>query len=108
MEKSILGNFHGNEYEISVSVTDEALTLSLTSGENPKRWSNTFTKKDIEILTHRAKNAKRFNIFCKMLFASLNETSKSTLIDILSPYDMELIKSRKISERNSSFSQSKP
>jgi len=87
------------------------VTLTLATSDAPKKWSNSFSRQDIETLTSRAKNRKSFNIFCKMLFGSLENTSTSTLIDILSPYDMELIKSRKMSERNvqnKSFNKEKP
>ena len=111
MEKTQLGTFHGTEYEITVSENQNGLTVTLVETESLKKWSQIFSAQDIETLTEKAKNAKRFNIFCKMLFGSLDNTSQSTVIDILTPYDINLLKSNKMAQRrggNQSFSQEKP
>lgn len=96
MEKTQVGTFHGTEYEITVSEHQDNLTIVLVETESLKKWSQTFSAADIETLTEKAKNAKRFNIFCKMLFGSLENTSQSTMIDILTPYDINLFKSNKM------------
>lgn len=95
----MMGTFHGTEYEILVEVSQNFLTLTLSSLEQNQKWSKRFEKEEIESLTERTKNSKKFNVFCKMLLGSLDNTSTSTLIDVLSPYDMELLRSRKLSEK---------
>jgi mannitol-1-phosphate/altronate dehydrogenase len=75
MEKSVLGTFNNTEYQITVAVENQILTLTLISTESGVKWSRSFTQKEIETLTHRAKNAKSFSIFCKMLYGSLENTS---------------------------------
>lgn len=64
------------------------------------KWMKKYNKEEIESLTERTKNSKKFNVFCKMLLGSLDNTSTSTLIDVLSPYDMELLRTRKLNEKS--------
>jgi hypothetical protein len=96
----VVGSFHGTEYEITISITEDVLNVALVGTEKGTKWFKSFSKDEIENLTSRAKNAKKFNVFCKMVLGSLDNTSTSTLLDILSPYDMELLKSRKLGEKS--------
>ena len=96
----MIGTFHGTEYEISVTTNEESFNLNLVCTEHGTKWSKAFNKSEIENLTFRTKSTKKFNVFCKMLLGSLENTSQSTMIDILSPSDMELLKSRKIAEKS--------
>ena len=53
---------------------------------------------DVEEITHKAGNYKKFDIFIKMLLSSLykdTHTSNSVYIDLLTYADLELLKARK-------------
>lgn len=51
MEKSVIGSFHGTEYQITVSTSPEELTLTLVSTDSSTKWQKSFTKAEIENLT---------------------------------------------------------
>ena len=59
---------------------------------------NTLHYIDVEEITHKAGNYKKFDIFIKMLLSSLykdNTHSNSVYIDLLTYADLELLKARK-------------
>lgn len=46
-------------------------------------WANQFTSEQLEEITLKAKNPKKFTVFIKMLMSSLLGQTESVLIEIL-------------------------
>jgi coiled-coil domain-containing protein 61 len=50
---------------------------------------------DIEEISHKAGNLKKFSVFAKMLSSSFSKDNESVFVDILTFTDLELLKARK-------------
>ena len=50
---------------------------------------------DIEEMTQKTGNYKKFAVFVRMLSTALSRTGESVFIDLLTPSDLELLKARK-------------
>ena len=60
---------------------------------------------DVEEITQKAGNYKKFSVFVKMLKSALSKDSDSVFVDLLTTGDLELLKARKTgSLTNSSLS----
>jgi hypothetical protein len=57
---------------------------------------------DIEEISHKAGNLKKFSVFTKMLSSSFSKDNESVFVDILTFTDLELLKARKTGAKPSS------
>jgi coiled-coil domain-containing protein 61 len=56
---------------------------------------------DIEDITTKTGNYKKFQVFVKMVATALQQTSESVVMDLLTYADLEMLKARKMGqERN--------
>ena len=55
---------------------------------------------DIEEITHKTGNSKKFAVFLKMLQAALQQQGESVFLDILTYADLQALKSRKAGSAN--------
>jgi coiled-coil domain-containing protein 61 len=61
---------------------------------------------DIEEITHKAGNFKKFSLFTKMLYSAFSKTNDSVFIDLLTLADLEMLKARKAGSQSASVSTS--
>ena len=59
---------------------------------------------DIEEITHKAGNFKKFSVFVRMLSSAFSKESESVFIDLLTYNDLEMLKARKTASSSSSSS----
>lgn len=63
---------------------------------------------DIEEITHKAGNFKKFGVFTTMLCSAFSKDNESVFVDVLTFSDLEMLKARKMGGKastvNSSFS----
>jgi coiled-coil domain-containing protein 61 len=90
------------------------LTLEVEDEESGDRWSGEFTSQcmiiirgllsididcllflDIEEITHKAGNFKKFSLFVEMLSSAFSKSNKSVFIDLLTLSDLEMMKAKK-------------
>jgi coiled-coil domain-containing protein 61 len=69
-------------------------------------WKGEFNGKYVEDITQKTGNFKKFGVFVKMMQAALKQDNDSVYLDILTPHDLELLKSRKTGTGLSNASQS--
>ena len=50
---------------------------------------------DIEALTKKTENSKKFAVFVKMLSSALSRANDTVFIDLLTTADLEMLKARK-------------
>ena len=63
---------------------------------------------DVEEITHKAGNFKKFSVFTRMLAGALTEENDSVLfVDLLTYSDLELLKARKSGNSNVGYSAGK-
>lgn len=59
-----------------------------------------FSLTDIEEITQKAGNFKKFSVFVRMLTSALSKESESVLVDLLTFSDLEMLKSKKSLQSN--------
>jgi hypothetical protein len=59
---------------------------------------------DIEEITHKAGNFKKFSIFTNMLLTALKKESENVFVDLLTLNDLEILKARKLQHQQTSQS----
>jgi coiled-coil domain-containing protein 61 len=64
-------------------------------------FTHSFFVLDIEEITHKAGNFKKFSVFAKMLSSAFSKTNESVHIDILTLSDLELLKAQKTAKNGS-------
>jgi hypothetical protein len=109
-------------YNIILTAKAKILTVDIEAADGDDCWSNEFSAEcehlyaicwflfiinfispaDIEEITHKAGNFKRFGVFVKMLASALSKENDSVFADILSYSDLEMLKARKLGVNNSS------
>ncbi|KAJ3205853.1 Coiled-coil domain-containing protein 61, partial [Clydaea vesicula] len=97
MEASV--EFHGTEYNLSINYSidhehqDDYLYLKLFPKNNKQRiYHSKFSPQYIEEMTRKTGNFKSFAIFVEMLISSMDKTSNSVFLDLLSNQDLEEMK----------------
>lgn len=81
------------EYVIQVRANDEEMHVQVEEKRTSTIWVNAFDRQSLEERTHRAGSFKKYNVFLKMFLSAITQQSESVFIDILSPHELELLKS---------------
>jgi coiled-coil domain-containing protein 61 len=95
ISKSVDMVFHGVEFIITINSNSEALAVEVEETKTGHRWRGEYSKKYIEDITQKTGNAKKFSVFVKMLLNSLENSSDSVFVDLLTYQDLEMLKARK-------------
>jgi len=98
--------FHGIDYLITISNHEDFLRLMVEEKYTGNVWKGEFNSKYIEDITQKTGSFKKFAVFVKMMQAALKQDNDSVYLDILTPHDLELLKSRKTGSALSNTSQS--
>ncbi|KAI5064176.1 hypothetical protein GOP47_0020846 [Adiantum capillus-veneris] len=94
--------FQNLRYIITVlATTVDILTIEAEQKSDGARWRGSFSSRNIEDMTQRTGNYKKFSVFVKMLYSAILQDSDSVFVDLLTYSDLESLKSRKtrISDR---------
>ena len=108
-KRTVTRNFHGHEYALTVSVTNDI--LSVECKENYRGggiWTSKFTSRFIEEITQRTGNFKTFSVFSKMLLSALNGDSESVTLDLLTADDLERMRYAQQAKTNRNVHLSQP
>jgi hypothetical protein len=111
--------FHGVEYTLHAYVQADHLCIEAEQKSNGDRWTGQFSASsaspiyplptcqthsvtavgwcriDIEALTKKTENSKKFAVFVKMLSTALSRANETVFIDLLTTADLEMLKARK-------------
>ena len=98
--------FHGIEYLITIKGKEESLHLRIEEKLTGNIWKGDFQPKYIEDITQKTGSFKKYPVFVKMLSAAVKQENESVYVDILTPHDLELLKSRKAGNNTSTLSAS--
>ena len=118
--------FHDVEYLMSLEVDNDgdSLVIEVEDKSSGEQWRAHFSSRcaslqlcgaaahsvgavgaDIEEITHKTGNFKKFSVFLKMLVSSLSPAGSDTVfVDLLTYNDLEMLKNRKSSARKQSSS----
>ncbi|CAG9325066.1 unnamed protein product [Blepharisma stoltei] len=91
-EKSGSINIRGTLYLYSLHAESDSLQISFEEKETGKKWQGDFTDQYIESMTQKANSFKRFPIFTKMLISSLESSSDSVIIDLLTAQELAMFR----------------
>ncbi|QDZ24937.1 hypothetical protein HOP50_15g74800 [Chloropicon primus] len=93
--ESVEREFGENFYQVTVSAhKGDTVSVEAELLDSGERWRGDFSSKYIEDITTKTGNFKKYSVFVKMLFSSLNENSSSVFLDLLTYEDLESLKSR--------------
>ena len=94
--ESVEREFGETFYQITVTAhKGDTVSVEAELLDSGERWRGDFTSKYIEDITAKTGNFKKYAVFVKMLFSSLNENqSSSVFLDLLTYEDLESLKSR--------------
>lgn len=112
-------------YEINLGTTSSILTLDIEQEGTNDKWSADFTSQcksqslhsrspsfpthsltdvilitDVEEITHKAGNFKKFETFVMMLTSAFSRESDAVYVDLLTYNDLEIMKARKVGSSN--------
>ncbi len=89
-------NFHGVEYSLHAFVQNgDTLCIEAEQKSNGNRWIGSFSSANIEAITKKTENSKKFPVFVKMLSTALARYNDTVFIDLLTNADLEVLKARK-------------
>ena len=71
------------EYLITVNADPNTLHITIEQKLDGERWKNSFPSKYIEEITQKTGNHKKFPVFVRMLLKSLDNSSESVFLDVL-------------------------
>ena len=97
---------HGIEYIITLNTYSDSLRISVEEKLTGNTWKADFTAKYIEDIAQKTGTFQSFGNFSKLVLAALRQDNESIYIDVLTPRDLELLKSRKGGSNNSFLSAS--
>eukprot|EP00762_Andalucia_godoyi_P008295 ANDGO_02959.mRNA.1 hypothetical protein H310_06865 len=83
------------EYLFTIDVTTEHLFVSVEELATSDRWKGEFSASQIEDLTVKVGNTKKFSTFCKMLMKALKEKSDTVIVELLTQADLEELRRKK-------------
>jgi len=86
--------FHDVPYMLTVSGDNDGLGIEVEHAESGERWSSKFAASFIEEITQRTGNAKKFDVFVRMMLSALAQESDSVYIDVLTARDLEMLRRR--------------
>lgn len=84
--------FHDNPYILTISGDAESLAMEVEHAEDGRRWRSKFAARFIEEITQRTGNAKKFDIFVRMLLSALAQESDAVYLDVLTARDLEMLR----------------
>jgi len=84
--------FHDVSYDLVISGAPDSLTVEVEHTDDGRKWRSTFAARFIEEVTQRTGNAKRFDVFVKMLVSALAQESDAVYLDVLTARDLEMLR----------------
>jgi len=84
--------FHDVPYVLKLSGDRDVLSVEVEDVDDGKRWRAKFASRFIEEITQRTGNAKKFDIFVRMLLSAVAQESDSVYIDVLTARDLEMLR----------------
>eukprot|EP00435_Cladocopium_sp_Y103_P042164 s2606_g11.t1 len=90
--KSERRRFNDAEYVLSLVGDTESLSIEVEHAEDGRRWRSRFAASFVEEITRRTGNAKKFDVFCRMLLSALAQESDSVYLDVLTARDLEMLR----------------
>lgn len=90
--KSERRRFNDAEYVLSLAGDTESLSIEVEHAEDGRRWRSRFAASFVEEITRRTGNAKKFDVFCRMLLSALAQESDSVYLDVLTARDLEMLR----------------
>eukprot|EP00747_Dinoflagellata_sp_TGD_P164558 gnl/TRDRNA2_/TRDRNA2_184647_c0_seq1.p1 gnl/TRDRNA2_/TRDRNA2_184647_c0~~gnl/TRDRNA2_/TRDRNA2_184647_c0_seq1.p1 ORF type:complete len:669 (-),score=94.82 gnl/TRDRNA2_/TRDRNA2_184647_c0_seq1:24-1967(-) len=84
--------FHDVTYDLSISGDQESLSIEVESASDRRRWSSKFAQRFIEEITQRTGNAKKFDVFVRMMLSALAQESDAVYLDVLTARDLEMLR----------------
>eukprot|EP00933_Yihiella_yeosuensis_P028899 TRINITY_DN22672_c0_g1_i3.p1 TRINITY_DN22672_c0_g1~~TRINITY_DN22672_c0_g1_i3.p1 ORF type:complete len:609 (+),score=129.30 TRINITY_DN22672_c0_g1_i3:53-1879(+) len=90
--KSERRTFHETPYVLSISGDNESLAIEVEHAEDSRRWRAKFAARFIEEITQRTGNAKKFDVFVRMLLSALAQESDAVYLDVLTARDLEMLR----------------
>ncbi|CAJ1382737.1 unnamed protein product [Effrenium voratum] len=90
--KSERRQFNDAEYVLSVSGDTESLSVEVEHAEDGRRWRSRFAANFVEEITRRTGNAKKFDVFVRMLLSALAQESDCVYLDVLTARDLEMLR----------------
>jgi len=90
--KSQRRRFNDAEYILSVAGDTESLSVEVEHAEDGRRWRARFAAGFVEEITRRTGNAKKFDVFVRMLLSALAQESDSVYLDVLTARDLEMLR----------------
>ena len=95
VRESVEREFGDSFYQVTVTAhKGERVSVEAELLDSGERWRGEFSSKYVEDITTKTGNFKKYPVFVKMLFSSLNENSTSVFLDLLTYEDLEILKSR--------------
>jgi len=95
---------HGIEYIVYLKGKEELLQIRIEEKITGNMWKGEFSTKYVEDITQKAGSFKKFPVFVKMMCTALKQENESVYIDILTPQDLENLKTKKAAGNTSTLS----
>ena len=83
LSKTVDVIFHGVEFIITITADADHMIVEAEETKTGRRWRGDYTSKYIEDVTQKTGNFKKFTVFVKMLINSLENSSESVFVDLL-------------------------
>lgn len=83
------------DYILRISAKEDQLSVELEQKNTGDIWKNHFSANYIEEITQKTGNYKKYGVFLKMLFSSLNKSSDTVYLDVLTVQDLLMLKNKK-------------
>jgi len=90
--KSVQRTFHDVPYVLTVAGDNEGLSIEVEHAEDGRRWRSKFASRFIEEITQRTGNAKKFDVFVRMMLSALAQESDAVYLDVLTARDLEMLR----------------
>eukprot|EP00931_Biecheleriopsis_adriatica_P056948 TRINITY_DN3377_c0_g2_i4.p1 TRINITY_DN3377_c0_g2~~TRINITY_DN3377_c0_g2_i4.p1 ORF type:complete len:589 (-),score=117.16 TRINITY_DN3377_c0_g2_i4:122-1888(-) len=84
--------FHDTEYVLAIAGDTESISIEVEHAEDGRRWRAKFAARFIEEITQRTGNAKKFDVFVRMLLSALAQESDAVYLDVLTARDLEMLR----------------
>ena len=112
MEMTQEAYLHDVEYIITISSRYQSLNVIIEEKLTGSMWKGQFSSHYIEDITQKTGNFKDYLAFTELIFAALKQNKPSVYLDVLTPQDLEILKSHKtgctsLSASSQSFNASK-
>lgn len=84
--------FHDVSYDLVMSGAPDSLSIEVEHTDDGRKWRSTWTADFIEGITQRTGNAKKFDVFVKMLCSALVQESDAVYLDVLTARDVAMLR----------------